>query len=90
MTSIQRDNEMTDKVITGHTLHRYDEELLLIHSTLVGMGQKVSDQLKRALQALEERDIGIACGVIDGDREIDTLEIRIDEEIVKTIAGGPR
>jgi phosphate transport system protein len=77
---------MADKVITGHTLHRYDEELLLIHSTLVDMGKKVSNQLKRSLEALDENDLGMASGVIDGDEEIDALEIRIDEEIVRTIA----
>lgn len=70
----------------GHTLHRYDEELLAIHGTLLQMGGDVITQAKHALAALLERDLDLARAVIERDRAIDLLEIDIDEELVKILA----
>ncbi|MEW6428001.1 MAG: phosphate signaling complex protein PhoU [Thermodesulfobacteriota bacterium] len=77
---------MTDMTITGHTLHRYDEELLAIHGNLLAMGNKVSAQLKNALLALHGRNLEIARAVIAGDQAVDAIEMKIDEDIVKIIA----
>ncbi len=77
---------MCEKLITGHTVHRYDEELLAIHGSLLRMGSDVIAQVKHALAALADRDLDTARAVIARDKNIDALEKEIDEELIKIIA----
>ncbi|MCL6641592.1 MAG: phosphate signaling complex protein PhoU [Candidatus Rokubacteria bacterium] len=50
------------------------------------MGALVEDQIRRAMQALVERDEGLARRVIDRDREVNAYDVRIDETCVELLA----
>lgn len=71
---------------TGHTIKRFDEELSTLRDLVLRMGGQVEEQLRRALLALESNDVAIAKDVVTGDREIDRIELKADEEVVHLIA----
>jgi phosphate transport system protein len=50
------------------------------------MGGTVESAVGRAVRALLERDVREAQAVVDGDREVNLLELRIDEECLKILA----
>jgi phosphate transport system protein len=50
------------------------------------MGGAVELAVERAVRALLDRDTREAQAVIDGDREVNLLELRIDEECLKLLA----
>ena len=50
------------------------------------MGGLVEEQLRRAVEALEKGDSGQAQEVVRGDREIDRIELKADEEIANLLA----
>lgn len=53
---------------------------------LVALSAKVEDNVKRAVQSLEDNDIELARRVIKDDQEIDKREIDIEEECLKIFA----
>ena len=61
----------------------FDDELESFRSHLIMMGEKSMEQVRRALQALVERNISLADQVIAADDEIDQLEIGIDDDAVR-------
>jgi phosphate transport system protein len=61
----------------------FDAELESFRSHLIMMGEKSMEQVRRALQALVERDISLADQVIAADDEIDKLEIGIDDDAIR-------
>jgi len=63
----------------------FDAELDLLRSHLIDMGQKAVEQVRRALRALEDRDVVLAQQVRDLDDELDQLEVAIDAEVVSYI-----
>jgi phosphate transport system protein len=69
-----------------HTLHRYDDELKIVHHLVQVMGTQVINQLKNALQALKTGDSAVAQHVIDEEAQINTLEVRVDRAIFQLIA----
>jgi phosphate transport system protein len=75
-------NEMTD----GHTVTSYDEEMKLLHSNVMQIGDLVRDQLCRAVKSLEEEDVDEARAVIDRDQEVNELDIKVDDEVIHVIA----
>jgi phosphate transport system protein len=64
----------------------FDEELRHLKEKLLGMGSLVEDAIKNSVQALVERDNGLAARVIDNDRLVNTLDVEIDEESIRLIA----
>jgi phosphate transport system protein len=50
------------------------------------MGGSVESAVARAVRALLDRDVDEARSVIEGDREVNLLELRIDEECLKILA----
>ena len=46
----------------------------------------VEDRLRKALQAVANRDVALAQTVMDGDAEIDRREVAIEEECLKILA----
>ena len=56
-----------------------DQDLDRVRQMLLKMGGMVEGMVARATQALLDRDNALCTEVIDGDREIDRLEIEIDE-----------
>ena len=61
----------------------YDAELETFRSHLLLMGEKSMQQVRHALKALVEGDIGLADQVIAADDEIDRLEVSIDDEAIR-------
>jgi phosphate transport system protein len=63
--------------------YRYSEELQSINGLVVELGL---DQLRRSVQTLKDEDTKEAGQVIDRDRELNEIDVRADEEIIRLIA----
>lgn len=64
-------------------LHRDLEEL---KTKLLELGAMVEQSIQNATTAFLKRDTALARRVIDGDREVDHAEVRIEEECLKILA----
>jgi phosphate transport system protein len=64
----------------------FHEELEALKQTLLAMGGLVEDQIRRAMQALVERDDVLAREVIDRDRQVNTYDVEVDEQCVNLLA----
>ena len=62
-----------------HTLRSYNEELELLRTLVARIGGMVEEQLGRALTAYCDDDTELATAVIESDREVNGLELEIDE-----------
>lgn len=67
-------------------LHYWQREIENLKKLILGLGAIVEEQIQRAMLALERRDAEMADEVILKDREIDSLEIVIEEECLKILA----
>ncbi len=61
----------------------FDSELETFRSNLILMGETSIRQVRDAVKALVESDVALADRVIAADDEIDTLEVKIDEEAMR-------
>ena len=77
---------MTTDPRTGHTVKRFDGEMSRINQLVLEMGGLVLDQIKRALHALREESLADALDVMERDKQVNALDVRIDEEILKLLA----
>ena len=75
-------NEMTD----GHTVKSFNDEMNQLHQHVMQVGELVRDQLKRAVDSLEQEDAESARDVIERDQLVNDLDIEVDDEIVHIIA----
>jgi phosphate transport system protein len=64
----------------------FDKELQALKDNLVRMGSIVEGALNTALECVRSGDPVRATAVIDGDQEINALEIRIDDQIIDLLA----
>lgn len=64
----------------------FHEELEALTQTLLAMGALVEDQLRGAMRALVERDERLAAEVMARDREVNALDVAIDERCVELLA----
>jgi phosphate transport system protein len=69
-----------------HLFKRFDEELQRLDSKISEMGGLAEAQLARSLQAIRERDSGLAESVIAGDARIDSIEKDIQEHVLQMLA----
>ena len=67
-------------------LHYWQREIENLKKLILSLGAIVEEQIQRAMLALERRDAELANEVISKDREIDSLEIVIEEECLKILA----
>jgi phosphate transport system protein len=72
--------------LEGHTVHRFDDEMSHLHMLLVEMGALVLDQSRNALYALEEEDLESARRVLEREKQVNDLEVKVDDELVDVIA----
>ncbi len=72
--------------MTLHTDRHFEDELQHLQQLLLRMGGIVEQQIARAIESLVERDAELAEDVIHNDREVNQLDILIDEECLKVIA----
>jgi phosphate transport system protein len=64
----------------------FDEELSDLKSKLLRMAGLAEDQIDKALTALVTRDSDLARQVIERDRQVNTLDVEIDEECIRLLA----
>jgi phosphate transport system protein len=68
------------------TRQQFHESLQRIELDLLSLGELAGEQVKRAVDALLADDDVAAQRVIDADDEIDTLYLRIDQEVLGMLA----
>ena len=64
----------------------WTREIDNLKKTILELGAIVEEQINNSMIALERRDIELAKEVIQRDKEIDSLEISIEEECLKILA----
>jgi len=64
----------------------FDEELTDLKQKLLRMGALVETQVRQALTALVDRDEDLAKKVIQNDRQVNTLDVDIDETCLELMA----
>jgi phosphate transport system protein len=67
-------------------LHYWQREIENLKKLVLSLGAIVEEQIQHAMLALERRDAEMAREVIQKDREIDSMEIVIEEECLKILA----
>ena len=70
----------------SHIVASFDAELRQLGALVVDMGAMVGCQLEAAAEALRTRDCGLADRVVASDRAIDSLQARIEDMVIHTIA----
>ena len=64
----------------------FDEELKNLNINILKMGTLSEEAIFRSIEALKNRDKELAKNVVDGDADVDKLELRIDEACIDLIA----
>jgi phosphate transport system protein len=64
----------------------FDRDIERLKELLLRMGAMAEDQIEASIRALLERDSAVAQKVIDSDREIDAMELEIDQHTIGLIA----
>jgi phosphate transport system protein len=67
-------------------VRHFHEELAQLKSRLLDMSSMAEELMRLAVQALRERDTQKADAVITGDRELDALEIEVDDACIHLLA----
>ena len=76
------DNLNLNKHISG----QFNAELEYIRTQVMTMGGLVEQQLSDAITAMHNQDSELAKRVIDGDKQVNMMEVAIDEACVRIIA----
>ena len=71
---------------SSHILSQFDEDLTVLRDLVLRMGGLVENQLAAAVESLSAGDEAAARRVVEGDREIDRIELRSDEEVARLLA----
>ena len=69
-----------------HTSKQFDAELEAVRARVLQMGGLVEEQIKLAIEALVSGDFELSTLVVDNDREVNRLEVAIDEDCSTIIA----
>jgi phosphate transport system protein len=69
-----------------HTDREYERELEHLREQVLFMGARVEDMIGRAMRAFSTCDVELARKTIEDDREIDSLEVTIDELCIRILA----
>jgi phosphate transport system protein len=72
--------------MSPHTGRHFHDELAQLKSRLLEMSSLAEDLLRVAIEALLERDVAKAEAVILGDRELDAIELEIDDASIQLLA----
>ncbi len=70
----------------SHTDLQYEAELRTLRERLILMGSKVEEMLVSAMKSLIDRDSELAERTMERDREINRLEVEIDERCLRILA----
>jgi phosphate transport system protein len=69
-----------------HLSSRFDADLTLLSTRLLGMGGLVESQIVHAIEALNAFDLDLVERVLEAERRLNVMEMEIDEEITNVIA----
>ena len=72
--------------VAAHTDKAFEADLKEVRATLLAMGSKVEEQIERSMRALTTRDSELAEKVRRDDRELNLLEVEIDELCQRILA----
>lgn len=72
--------------IGQHTSRRFNKDLEGIHNLVMNMGGLVEDQFDRAIRAIAEADSELGLSVAESDRQVNEMEVRIDDECRRILA----
>jgi len=72
--------------VKKHTDRGYDAELEELRSKLLTLGGKVEAEISQSMRALSERDSKLAEQVVGSDREVNRLELEVDESCRRLLA----
>ena len=72
--------------MTEHTLRKFDTELEEIRRGVLQMGGLVEAQVTKALEGLRNGDIALLETVIQGDKEVNLAQIKLDDACTHIIA----
>lgn len=61
-------------------------EIEKLKKMILALSAVVEDSVHRAVKAVAERDPNLAAQVLDGDHQIDRMEIEVEEECLKVLA----
>jgi len=64
----------------------FEQELQDLKGKILRMGSLVEEQVQGALRALIERDSDLARKIIANDRQVNTLDVEVDEESLRLLA----
>jgi phosphate transport system protein len=69
-----------------HIDREFERELEMLREQVLLMGARVEEMLVHAMRAFSERDVPLAQSTIHADRQIDQLELSIDELCLRILA----
>ena len=69
----------------GHTVQRYDGELIHLHISMLEMGGLVFEQVRMSLEASNTENHALAHQVMEREHQVDELELKLDEEVFSII-----
>ena len=72
--------------LSQHTSRSFNKDLAGIHNLVLHMGGLVEEQFDRAVKAIAEADSELGLGVAETDRQVNEMEVRIDEECRRVLA----
>src|SRR5512136_2425567 len=62
------------------------KEIQRLKQQLLFLGTLIEERVNLAMKAVDQRDQAMALRVIDGDSEIDQMEVDLEEECLKVLA----
>jgi len=68
-------------------MHRhFDDELKELKAKILRMGGLAEEQVRGSLRALIERDSELARKIIENDRQVNSLDVEVDEDCLRLLA----
>ncbi len=68
-----------------HALH-LEREIARLRDLVLSLGTRVEESVQDAVKSLVERNTELAKKVVESDREIDLMEVEVEEECLKILA----
>lgn len=68
-----------------HTDKNFAQELIELKESLLKMGAKVQGMISQSLEALVKRNSHLAKKVLEEDKEVDQLEMDVDEQCIRIL-----
>jgi len=72
--------------MTDHTVKAFTEKLEALAASVAQMGGMAEAQLADAVEAIARRDTGLAENAVGGDKQIDQLQLSIEDQALKLLA----